>query len=220
MNAPEAVIFDNDGLTLDTEGLWTLAEQRLFDRYGAEFSPAHKLELLGKSGELAGQFLSEKLGLPASAGLRLVGEMDELVFEAMEAGVDPMPGAVELLTALADAGIPRALCSNSPRPFVERATERAGVAGFFEAVVTGDDVENGKPDPAPYLEVARRLGVDPAGCVALEDSPPGAQSAHRAGMTVLVVPSFEGMDFAGADDARFSSLAELGVREHLGLAAP
>ena len=220
MSAPAAVIFDNDGLTLDTEGLWTLAEKRLFDRYDAEFTPDHKLELLGKSGELAGRFLSEQLGLPASAGLRLVGEMDELVFEAMEGGVEPMTGAVELLGALAEAGIPRALCSNSPRPFVERAIERAGVAGFFEAVVTGDDVENGKPDPAPYLEVTRRLGVDPAGCVALEDSPPGAQSAHRAGMTVLVVPSFEGMDFAGADDARFSSLAELGVREHLGLAAP
>ena len=217
MSAPAAVIFDNDGLTLDTEGLWTLAEQRLFDRYDAEFSPAHKLELLGKSGELAGRFLSEQLGLPASAGLRLVGEMDELVFEAMEDGVEPMPGAVELLGALAEAGIPRALCSNSPRPFVERAIERSGVAGFFEAVVTGDDVENGKPDPAPYLETARRLGVDPAACVALEDSPPGAQSAHRAGMSVLVVPSFDGMDFEGAEEASFASLSDPGIRERVGL---
>ena len=217
MSAPAAVIFDNDGLTLDTEGLWTLAEKRLFDRYDAEFTPDHKLELLGKSGELAGRFLSEQLGLPASAGLRLVGEMDELVFEAMEGGVEPMPGAVELLGALAEAGIPRALCSNSPRPFVERAIERAGVAGFFEAVVTGDDVENGKPDPAPYLETARRLGVDPASCVALEDSPPGARSAQRAGMSVVVVPSFDGMDFEGAEDARFASLADPGIRELVGL---
>ena len=217
MSAPAAVIFDNDGLTLDTEGLWTLAEKRLFDRYDAEFTPDHKLELLGKSGELAGRFLSEQLGLPASAGLRLVGEMDELVFEAMEGGVEPMPGAVELLGALAEAGIPRALCSNSPRPFVERAIERAGVAGFFETVVTGDDVENGKPDPAPYLETARRLGVDPASCVALEDSPPGALSAHRAGMSVVVVPSFDGMDFEGAEDARFASLADPGIRELVGL---
>lgn len=217
MSAPAAVIFDNDGLTLDTEGLWTLAEKRLFDRYDAEFTPDHKLELLGKSGELAGRFLSEQLGLPASAGLRLVGEMDELVFEAIEDGVEPMPGAVELLGALAEAGIPRALCSNSPRPFVERAIERAGVAGFFETVVTGDDVENGKPDPAPYLETAWRLGVDPASCVALEDSPPGAQSAHRAGMSVLVVPSFDGMDFEGAEEARFSSLADPGIRERVGL---
>jgi HAD superfamily hydrolase (TIGR01509 family) len=217
VSAPAAVIFDNDGLTLDTEGLWTLAEKRLFERYETEFTPTHKLELLGKSGELAGLFLSEQLGLPASAGLRLVGEMDELVFEAIEEGVEPMPGAVELLAALEEAGIPRALCSNSPRPFVERATARAGVAGSFLAMVTGDDVERGKPAPDPYLETARLLGVDPAACVALEDSPPGAMSAHRAGMTVLVVPSFEGLDFEGADDARFGSLAEPGLWERLGL---
>jgi HAD superfamily hydrolase (TIGR01509 family) len=217
VSAPAAVIFDNDGLTLDTEGLWTLAEERLFERYETEFTPTHKLELLGKSGELAGLFLSEQLGLPASAGLRLVGEMDELVFEAIEEGVEPMPGAVELLAALEEAGIPRALCSNSPRPFVERATARAGVAGSFLAIVTGDDVENGKPAPDPYLETARLLGVDPAACVALEDSPPGAMSAHRAGMTVLVVPAFEGLDFEGADDARFGSLAEPGLWERLGL---
>ena len=217
MSAPAAVIFDNDGLTLDTEGLWTLAEERLFDRYETEFTSAHKLELLGKSGELAGRFLSETLGLPASAGLRLVGEMDELVFEAIEEGVQPMPGAVELLAALEQAGIPRALCSNSPRPFVEQATAKAGVAGSFLAMVTGDDVEKGKPAPDPYLETARLLGVEPASCVALEDSPPGAMSAHRAGMTVLVVPSFEGLDYDGADDARFASLADRGLWERLGL---
>ena len=217
MNAPAAVIFDNDGLTLDTEGLWTLAEQRLFERYDAEFSPAHKLELLGKSGELAGRFLSEQLGLPASAGLRLVGEMDELVFEALEAGVEPMPGAVELLEALAAAGIPRALCSNSPRPFVERATKRADVARHFGVMVTGDDVENGKPEPDPYLETARLLGVAPADCVVLEDSPPGAMSGHRAGMTVYVVPSFPGLDYEGADDRQFASLADPELWTLLGL---
>lgn len=217
MSAPAAVIFDNDGLTLDTEGLWTLAEERLFARYDTEFTAAHKLELLGKSGLLAGRFLSEELGLPESAGLRLVGEMDELVFEAMEEGLSPMPGAVELLAALEEAGIPRGLCSNSPRPFVERATARAGVADSFQVMVTGDDVENGKPEPDPYLETARLLGVDPADCVALEDSPPGAMSAHRAGMDVLVVPSFEGLDYEGAEDARFGSLADPGLWERLGL---
>lgn len=217
MSAPAAVIFDNDGLTLDTEGLWTLAEERLFARYETGFTAEHKLELLGKSGELAGRFLSEELGLPAGAGLRLVGEMDELVFEAIEEGVKPMPGAVELLAALEEAGIARALCSNSPRPFVEQATAKAGVAGRFQAMITGDDVEHGKPAPDPYLETARLLGVEPSACVALEDSPPGAMSAHRAGMTVLVVPSFEGLDFDGAEDARFESLADPGLWERLGL---
>ncbi len=215
--APSAVIFDNDGLTLATEELWTQAERDLFARYDTEFTPDHKDELLGKSGVLAGEFLSRTLGLPASAGLRLVGEMDELVFEALEAGVEPMPGAVELLEALAAAGIPRALCSNSPRPFVERATERADVARYFEVMVTGDDVENGKPEPDPYLQTARLLGVAPADCVVLEDSPPGAMSGHRAGMTVYVVPSFPGLDYEGADDRRFDSLEDPDLWALLGL---
>lgn len=219
-SAPAAVIFDNDGLTLATEELWTQAERDLFARYETEFTPEHKDELLGKSGVLAGEFLSRTLGLPATAGLRLVGEMDELVFEALEAGVEPMPGAVELLDALAAAGIPRALCSNSPRPFVERATKRADVARHFDVMVTGDDVENGKPEPDPYLETARLLGVAPADCVVLEDSPPGAMSGHRAGMTVYVVPSFPGLDYEGAADANFPSLADPRLWGRLGLSRP
>ena len=215
--APKAVIFDNDGLTLATEDLWTEAERNLFARYGTEFTHEHKDELLGKSGVLAGEFLSRTLGLPAEAGLRLVGEMDELVFEALEEGVEPMPGAVELLEALEAAGIPRALCSNSPRPFVERATGRAGVARHFDVMVTGDDVASGKPEPDPYLETARLLGVAPGDCVVLEDSPPGAMSGHRAGMTVYVVPSFPGLDYAGAEDRRFGSLEDPGLWALLGL---
>jgi HAD superfamily hydrolase (TIGR01509 family) len=112
-----------------------------------------------------------------------------------------------------------ALCSNSPRGFVDRAIAAAGVEHFFPTIVTAEDVPYGKPAPDPYLETARRLGVDAAGCVALEDSPPGAASAAAAGMTVYVIPSFEDADFAGAEDQIFSSLADPLLLAAIGLDA-
>ena len=150
-------------------------------------------------------------------GPALVDEMNRLVYVALEDGCQPMEGAVELLTALKAAGVPVGLCSNSPRGFVDRAIAAADVAHFFDTIVTAEDVEHGKPAPDPYLEAARRLGADPANCVALEDSPPGAASAAAAGMTVYVVPSFEEADFAGAADSVFTSLADSRLLEAIGL---
>jgi HAD superfamily hydrolase (TIGR01509 family) len=189
MSLPAAVIFDNDGLTLDSEELWTQSEQKLFAAHGIEFDDEHKIALLGNSGPHAATILARELGRPDEEGPALVEEMNRLVYVALESGCEPMPGAVALLTALADAGVPVALCSNSPRPFVD-----------------------------PYLEAARRLGVDAAGCVALEDSPPGAASAAAAGMTVYVIPSFADADFAGAEDQVFSSLGDPALLAAIGLA--
>ncbi|MSX02347.1 MAG: HAD-IA family hydrolase [Actinobacteria bacterium] len=216
--APAAVIFDNDGLTLDTEDLWTEAEKALFANYSADFGPAQKLALLGNSGADAAVILARELGQPDGDGPALVAEMNRLVYLALEEGCEPTKGAVELLTALRDAGIPRALCSNSPLEFVGRAVDAAGVRNYFDVIVSADEVAHGKPAPDPYLEAARRLGVDPQLCVALEDSVPGATSASAAGMTVFVVPSFEETDFGDVADRSFASLAEpelwaaLGVR--------
>ncbi len=217
MSFPAAVIFDNDGLTLDSEELWTQAEQKLFASYEIEFSDAHKIALLGNSGPHAATILARELGRPDEEGPALVDEMNRLVYVALEDGCQPMEGAVELLTALKAAGVPVGLCSNSPRGFVDRAIAAADVAHFFDTIVTAEDVEHGKPAPDPYLEAARRLGADPANCVALEDSPPGAASAAAAGMTVYVIPSFEEADFAGAADSVFTSLADSRLLEAIGL---
>lgn len=218
MAPPAAVIFDNDGLTLDTEELWTQSERKLFAAHGIEFNDEHKIALLGNSGPHAATILARELGRPDEEGPALVEEMNRLVYVALESGCEPMPGAVALLTALADAGVPVALCSNSPRGFVDRAIAAAGVEHFFGTIVTAEDVPYGKPAPDPYLETARRLGVDAADCVALEDSPPGAASAAAAGMTVYVIPSFADADFAGAEDQVFSSLGDPALLAAIGLA--
>ena len=217
MSLPSAVIFDNDGLTLDSEELWTQAEERLFAAHWIEFNDGRKIALLGNSGPHAATILARELGRPDEEGPALVEEMNRLVYVALEDGCEPMPGAVALLTALGAAGVPVALCSNSPRGF------EVGVGrGLTERHVLGRDdrakeVGHIGGSDRTINEPARRLGADPAACVALEDSPPGAASAAAAGMTVYVIPSFDDADFAGAEDQSFSSLADPLLLAALGL---
>ena len=210
-----AVIFDHDGLTLDTEGSWTHAESALFARYGATFTPEHKRDLLGNSRATAAAKLEHHLGLPGR-GDALMDELHMLVMEALLDGTEPMPGAPELLRALRRRGMPIALASNSASDFVARALAGAGLQDAFDVVVTADDVAHPKPAPDVYLAAAEALGADPAQCVALEDSPPGVTAARAAGMTVVGVPSLAGIALAGADLVA-ASLSDPSVWELLGL---
>src|SRR6187551_2235636 len=106
--APEAVVFDNDGLLLDTEAVWTRAEQDLFERRGLEFTLAHKQEVVGTSAQVAGAIFERQLGEPGRAA-EIVAELDELVFEELRRGVEPMPGALALVADLRDRGTPIAI---------------------------------------------------------------------------------------------------------------
>jgi HAD superfamily hydrolase (TIGR01509 family) len=112
------------------------------------------------------------------------------VMEEALKGVEPMPGAVELLDALA---VPTGVASNSPRSFVDRALEVSGLRERFDCVLSADDVARPKPAPDLYLALARGLGADPAACVALEDSPTGVAAARAAGAFVIGVPSLAGI---------------------------
>jgi HAD superfamily hydrolase (TIGR01509 family) len=212
----DAVIFDNDGLLLDTEEAWTRAERDLFERYGREFSVEHKRALLGHARALAAAQLEAMLDQPG-AGARLWEELDALVMEEALKGVPPRPGARELLDALVARGTPVAIASNSARAFVERVL---GVSGLpldgVGAVVTVDDVEHPKPAPDIYLAACRALGAAPARSAALEDSPPGVRSASDAGMYVIAVPYFEDHDLDGAALIA-PSLADPSVAAALGL---
>ncbi len=215
--APAAVIFDNDGLTLDTEVVWTRAEVLLFERHGSTFTHDHKLDLVGSAGAVAAAKLERMLELPAGSGPGLMGELHELLAVELERGCEPMPGAVDLLAALADAGTPVALCSNSPRRFVDIALAGSGLTGAFGVTVAGDEVPSGKPAPDPYLAVAAKLGAAPPACIALEDSPTGATSARAAGMRVLGVPSVPGVELDGHVDAVHASLTDPALWRALGL---
>ena len=194
----DAIVFDNDGLLLDTEETWTRAETTLFERYGSKFTGGHKRSLLGSSRSASAAKLEVMLD-QAGRGLELVDECRELVMEEALAGVSPRPGALELLEAIREASVPVGLASNSSRPFVERVLSVAGVLnGHFEIVVTADDVERPKPAPDLYLAACDALGAAPERSAALEDSETGVASARAAGLFVIGVPYFPDMPLDSA----------------------
>jgi HAD superfamily hydrolase (TIGR01509 family) len=195
---PDAVVFDNDGLLLDTESVWTRAEEDLFERRGLEFTPADKLELVGTSAEIAGGILERRLGEPGRAE-DLLEELNALVVAELEHGVEAMVGAREVLERVREQGVPIGLVSNSPLRFVQRSIEIVGFEGHFDVVLSAHEVAAPKPAPDPYLEACRRLGVEPGpAVVALEDSPTGVAAARAAGLTVIGIPSVEGVELEEA----------------------
>lgn len=214
LRAPAAVVFDNDGLLLDTESVWTRAERDLFERRGLEFTPADKRELVGTSAAVAGEILERRLAEPGRAAA-LIEELNELVVAELEHGVEAMVGARELLEALKRRGTPLGLVSNSPLAFVRRSLQIAGFHASFDVVLSAHEVAAPKPSPEPYLEACRRLGVA-AGpeVVALEDSPTGVAAARAAGLTVIGVPSLDGILLEEAHEIASSLLDDV-VARHL-----
>lgn len=216
MATPDAVIFDNDGLLLDTETVWTRAEADLYGARGIEFTPAHKLELVGTSAMTSGRTMARHIGEEGREE-ELVAELDRLVFEELANGVDPMPGALDLVASLREREVAIALVSNSPLGFITRAIELVGLHDSFGVVVSGHDVPAPKPAPDAYLEACSLLGVDPSpAIVVLEDSPTGVAAGIAAGLTVLGVPSIEGVELDDAHEVH-ESLAALQLRARLGL---
>jgi HAD superfamily hydrolase (TIGR01509 family) len=212
---PSAVVFDNDGLLLDTEQAWTRAEVALFERHGGTFTDEHKRDMIGSSHTLAAAKLERMLHQPGR-GLELIAELHDLVMDEALHDVEPRPGARELVAALREAGIPIAVASNSPRDFLDRVLATSGMAGRFAVTVAGDEVEHPKPAPDVYLAACAALGADPANAVGLEDSPIGAAAAQAAGMTVVGVPYLPDMPIEPAHVVA-SSLADPVVREVCGL---
>jgi HAD superfamily hydrolase (TIGR01509 family) len=210
---PDAVVFDNDGLLLDTESVWTRAERDLFERRGTDFTAEDKRELVGTSAEIAGRVLERRLGEPGRAAA-LIEELNELVVAELEHGVEAMVGARELLHALKERGTPIGLVSNSPLVFVHRSLEIVGFRDHFDVVLSAHEVAAPKPAPDPYLEACRRLGVTPGpSVVALEDSPTGVAAARAAGLTVIGVPSLDGIALEEAHHLAESLLDEVVARK-------
>lgn len=219
MAMPSAVVFDNDGLLLDTEEAWTRAERTLFARVGRTFTMEHKRTLIGSSRSMAAVKLESILERPGH-GETLMDELHELVMQEALQGVEPRPGALELLARLTDAGVQLAVASNSEREFLERTLAGAALLrdGPFAVIVSATDIEHPKPAPDIYLEACRRLGVEPGTAVALEDSPIGVAAAAAAGMVVIGVPYFADAQLPGAG-LLVDSLADPAVAKALGLPA-
>ena len=192
MATPAAVIFDNDGLLLDTESVWSRGEEELFRRRGLEFTLEHKRELVGTSAQAAGATLARQLGEPGTDA-ELIAELDGLVLDELERGVEPLAGAVELVAELQGRGVPPAWSRTRRCGFITRALELGGLDGF---ACGRERPRRAGPEAGPRrlpggLRAARRSPRRPTSS-RFEDSPTGVAAARAAGLTVLGVPSLDG----------------------------
>jgi HAD superfamily hydrolase (TIGR01509 family) len=216
-SSPPPVVFDCDGVLLETEPRWTTVETALFASYGRPYGQEEKLQLIGTGLGGTGKQFEAMLEQPGRAA-ELLAELIELAAVEFARGVEPMSGAVDLVRELRELARPIAVASNSFHRLVDLALKGSALRDAFDVVVAADDVEHPKPAPDLFLEACRRLGVTASEAVAVEDSPTGVASARAAGMYVIGIPSIDGVRLDEADLVA-ASLQAPEVREVLGLPA-
>jgi HAD superfamily hydrolase (TIGR01509 family) len=192
----EAVVFDLDGVLLDSEAVWATAREQLVRERGGAWRPDAARAMMGMSSLEWSRYMHDELGVempPAEISRAVVGRLERLYRERLPL----IPGAREAVTSLAGRW-PLGLASSANRPIIELVLDLAGMRDSFGATVSSEEVERGKPAPDVYLEAAGRLGVEAEKCAAVEDSSNGLRSGAAAGMTVIAVPNRE---FPPADDA-------------------
>lgn len=212
-----AVLWDMDGTLIDSEPLWLAAELAILERYGLRLTPEVRDALIG-SGLWDAAELFRELGVPMRAD-DIVAEWVEHVGAGLRQG-EPhwRPGALQLLASLSDAGVPCALVTMSVRSLAEQVVELLP-PGTFTAIVAGDEVDQPKPHPEPYLRGAAALGLPIEACIALEDSPTGLRAAAASGAVAIGVPNLIPLEGAEAH-ALWSTLRGLdaaALRAHFGV---
>ena len=178
-----AILWDLDGTLVDTEPVWMAAERELAAEHGSDWTHDDGLALVGLALPDSGMYIKERLGSPLPPA-EIVDYLVERVAASIAREVPWRPGALDLVAAFAQAGVPQALVTMSYAPIATAVAQHLPLA----AVVTGDAVVMGKPHPEAYLTAAELLGCAPAECLAIEDSATGAASANAAGCEVLVIP--------------------------------
>jgi len=214
-----SVIFDMDGVLLDTEKLYTQSTQQIVARFGKTFDWSVKADMIGRPALDSARHLVDALALPMAPEEYLAER--EGILETLMPTAEPMPGARELTDWLRAAGVPHAVATSSAsRIFGLKTTKHRAWFETFSVVVTGDDprIARGKPAPDIFLLAAAELGVAPAQCVVVEDAPSGVAAGRAAGMRVVAVPD-PAMDRAryGEADVIVGSLHDV-TRDVLGLA--
>ncbi len=183
----EAFVFDLDGVLVDSEQLWDEVREQLARERGGRWHERAQADMMGMSSREWSRYMHDVVGLPESPE-----EIDAEVVRRLLARYDVelplLPGAVEAVERLA-ARWPLGVASSSNREVIDAVLEHAGIASAFRATVSSEEVARGKPAPDVYLEIARRLAVEPSSCAAVEDSRNGIRSAHDAGMRVLAIPN-------------------------------
>jgi HAD superfamily hydrolase (TIGR01509 family) len=184
---PQAVIFDMDGLLVDSEPVWQQVEDGLLSRRGYVLDPTIRHGLIGMRMTDFWGAMTKAYGMPETPDT-MIAEVTANMVAAIPGHVDQRPGAQDLLDFLHARGMPCAIASSSPMAIIQAVVESEGWHGCFDVFVSGDQVPNGKPAPDIYLEAARQLGVDPAACLSLEDSTNGARAAVAAGTVCYGIP--------------------------------
>ena len=188
------MLWDFDGTLVDTEPFWMAAEFRLVEAYGGTWSREDGLMLVGNDLIASGRYIIERTGIPLSPEQVVEALLDDVVAQ-MRDHIPWRPGARELLDDVRAHDVPCGLVTMSYRRFVEPVMATLA-PDTFATVVTGEVVRHGKPHPEPYLQAASRLGVEPASCIAVEDSSTGSASARAAGCATVVVPAHVGVNEA------------------------
>jgi HAD superfamily hydrolase (TIGR01509 family) len=206
----DAVVFDLDGLLLDTEQLWDEVREQLARERGGRWHEGAQADMMGMSSPEWSRYMHETIGLRESPD-EIADEVVRRMQERYRERLPLLPGAIDAVERLA-ARWPLGLASSSNRPLIDLALEVGNLDAFFRVTVSSEEVARGKPAPDVYLEAARRLEVEPGRVAAIEDSRNGINSAHAAGMKVIAIPNAHfppGEESLALADAVLSSLDEL-----------
>jgi HAD superfamily hydrolase (TIGR01509 family) len=186
-NLPQAVVFDLDGVLVDTEQVWDDVREQLALESGGRWHAGAQADMMGMSSTEWSRYMRDVIGVPGTAheiSEQVVGRM----LDRYEQELPLIRGAVEAVRRLA-ARFPLAIASSSNRPLIDAVLAGARIADLFTVTVSSEEVARGKPAPDVYLEAARRLGFAPTSCAAVEDSANGIRSAHAAGLRVCAIPN-------------------------------
>ena len=208
----DAMIFDMDGLMIDTERVYWEMSHELASRWGKIVSIQTLMKMMGRGAMDSMRIFVTETGIPEDPAV-VLAMREEMVLERFREGITPMPGLREILAAFRGQ-LKLGIATSAPRKFVDVILPQLGIETWFDVVQTGDTVTRGKPDPEIYLAALAKLGVRPERCVVLEDSKFGAMAGKNSGAYVIAVPDdlMSGDDFSFAD-FRAKSLDE--AREHI-----
>ena len=187
MSTVEAVVFDLDGVLIDSEHLWDEVREELARERGGRWHDSAQADMMGMSSPEWSRYMHDVIGLPETPD-EISDEVVERLLARYAVRLPLIDGAVETVRRLARS-FPLAVASSSNRQVIDAVLSAGELAPFFEATVSSEEVARGKPAPDVFLEAARRLGVEPARCAAIEDSGNGIRAAHAAGMRVIAIPN-------------------------------
>jgi HAD superfamily hydrolase (TIGR01509 family) len=207
------VIFDMDGVLIDTEHLWDEVREALTEEWGGRYTPEAQQAMMGMSSHEWSRYLHETVGLAQSPKV-INAEVVRRMLDRYATDLPVVEGSVEAVHEVAAAGLLLAVASSSNRELIDAVLDRLALTELFAVTVSSEEVARGKPAPDVYLEAAKRLRLPPSECIAVEDSASGIRAAHAAGIRVVAYPNRHfppSGDHLALADVVLESMAELGT---------